>query len=338
MEAATRSSIGAGVEQGQGRAAHNIPTLHEDVWVGYFDDFRRWVSPTTEAPYEMQFGVALNLAGLSIGRTVAISYGRRLYPNFFVCLLGPTGQPRKTTLAERHIRLGLSAFGDEEVFRIVFGTGSAEGLLEQFCDEDKKGRLIPAPRRRILLDENEFTYLIKKSQRQATGNLLEALINLYDGSDLTPPTRNRSIKVRQPFLSILTASTPEALRSRLTYVEVESGFLPRFTTWMGGWREPIPLPEEPDQELEGKLAEQLRDLRQLSQTLSEPEVLPGGHLQVSDKAKNSWNHIYHDVQRLIRQSTPAVAAMSVKVPSPLFRQSSFGPCRATKMSRSPSPS
>lgn len=60
--------------------ATGVPTLLDGVRTGWIARFRDWVAPITEGP-EAIFAVGSVEVGLVIG-SVAIQYGRRLYPYF----------------------------------------------------------------------------------------------------------------------------------------------------------------------------------------------------------------------------------------------------------------
>ena len=75
----------------------------------------------------------------------------------------------------------------------VRGTGSAEGLLERFMEEQEeageKGRprktLKPVPERRVIQVEEEFGYLLVKAHSQATTNLRETFCELWYGVNIS---------------------------------------------------------------------------------------------------------------------------------------------------------
>jgi hypothetical protein len=90
---------------------------------------------------------------------------------------------------------------------------------------------LPIPGQRVLLDEPELTNLLKKMRRPGTANIAEILLGLFDGTDYSPTTRQRPIVVREPFFSIITATTPEALESTLSDVDIDSGLVPRIATF-----------------------------------------------------------------------------------------------------------
>jgi hypothetical protein len=61
-----------------GGDATSLPAIPLDgkVWSGWFKDFRGWVAPTTDAPFEMQYGVA----ALCLGAEAELKVVARLDP------------------------------------------------------------------------------------------------------------------------------------------------------------------------------------------------------------------------------------------------------------------
>jgi len=73
-------------------------TFPQAAWTGLFRSWRDVVAPCTEAPLESLWGAFLLAAGLILGRSVWRSSPRPLYPNFYLLLVGQTGDSRKSTV------------------------------------------------------------------------------------------------------------------------------------------------------------------------------------------------------------------------------------------------
>ena len=114
------------------------PTLDTGIWSGWLADFRDWILPTTDGAEEAMFAYGSVELCLAIGRKIAIHYGRPTFPNLFACVVGPTGVPRKTTIQERGEIIRKRALSPGYV-RLARSIGSAEGLLERFCEEVERG-------------------------------------------------------------------------------------------------------------------------------------------------------------------------------------------------------
>ena len=180
-------------------AWRQIPPLPGEAWHPLHRSIREWLEPQTEAPFEYMFASAHVLLGLAIGRNAFIHAGRNTYTNEFAVLIGPPAMRKGTPIALL-MGLVLDAIIDPGDWNrhTVRGTGSAEGLLEQFMEEAKevgdRGRprkiLKPVPERRVLHIEEEFGYLLVKAHSQATTNLREPVNDDHPG-DAGSPTRGR---------------------------------------------------------------------------------------------------------------------------------------------------
>jgi putative DNA primase/helicase len=298
-----------------------VPTLPDDVWVGWLKKFRDWVLPTTDGAIEGIFAVASMDVGLAIGRDTSIYYFRPTFANFYTTLCGPTGVPKKTTILDRSLNVISWAFA-EDFLRVVHTVGSAEGLQERFCREAEEGEgknkhtvLKPVPGQRVLLNEPEFTGLLKKMRRPGTANITEILLGLFDGSDYTPPTRKKPIVVREPFFSLLTTTTPEALELSLNDIDIDSGLIPRFATFFCTPREPKASAPPPDHTEMVALANGLQDISQFARSLSRTTPT----LQLSQQARDEWELIYPGLVKEGRSSPKAVSAIMERVPTMIMK-------------------
>lgn len=78
-------------------------TFPESAWTGLFAVWRDIIAPRTEAPLEFLWAAFLVAVGMTIGRSAWRESPDPVYPNFYLLLLGPTGDSRKST-ALRHTR------------------------------------------------------------------------------------------------------------------------------------------------------------------------------------------------------------------------------------------
>lgn len=289
------------------------PILPDDVWCGWLARYRDWVEPTTDGAMEAIFAGGSQAVGIAIGREVAVQYGRETYGNLYLNLVGKTGVPRKTTIVSRQLRVLERAF-TADFLVVTRSVGSGEGLLELFMNEEpdpkKKGGLVAIPRRRVLLDEPEFTGLLKKTRRSGTANLVEILLGLFDGDDFTPRTRARPLRVIEPFFNVITTTTPENLEMNLLEEDILSGLIPRFANF---WCTPRPAnayPDAPDPALETSLAADLVDIFKHAQALA--KVTPV--VTLSAPARREWESSYRAFTDIQREAPSAAAAIMTRVP------------------------
>ncbi len=295
------------------------PILPSGVWTGWLDNFRQWVSPTTDGSFEGIFAVGSLIVGIAIGRQVGIHYGRVTYPNMCVLDIGTTGVPRKTTVVSRGMDVLEKAFTYDFVRRSR-SIGSGEGFLEMFCSEEKdpetgKTSFEPIKGQRVLLDEPEFCNLLKKARRPGTANITEILLTLFDGDDFSPRTRSRSITVVQPFFSLVTTTTPENLETSLSDVDIESGLIPRFASFYCTPREPIAYPPPPAEAALSSLARELQDISRLAGEIGGKV----GNLVLSGKAKEQWELTFKNIVQETRQERSAASAIMVRVPAMIMK-------------------
>jgi phage/plasmid primase-like uncharacterized protein len=135
----------------------------EVAWSGLFGQWREIVAPCTEAPLEFLWASFLVNVGLMLGRKVWIESPQPLYPNFYILLLGQTGDARKSTALWLARQL-LKRLDDD--IEIVTGIVSTEGLFERLAKHDDT---------RALGYVDEFRSLLSVGRRQGTRDLLPKL-------------------------------------------------------------------------------------------------------------------------------------------------------------------
>ena len=298
-----------------------IPVLPDGVWTDWLERYRDWVLPTTDGAVEAMFACASVDLALAIGRNLGVYYGRPTYPNLFVGVVGPTGVSRKSTLQTRGQGIRQQAFVDDFV-QVCKSIGSGEGLLERFCNQEIEGEgknarvvLAPIPGQRVLLDEPEFTNLLKKARRPGTANITEILLSLFDGDDINPNTRKRPIDVVEPFLCIVTSTTPESLETALEDIDIDSGLIPRFASFWCSPRKPVAYPPPPDEEKLWHLSTDLAAIGKFAAKVGDSQQ----YLRLSPAARDEWETTYHDLTQATRQAPKAVGAIMTRVPSMIMK-------------------
>lgn len=284
--------------------------LPSEAWCGWFDLFLRWVKPTTDAPFESIFAAGLQALSMAVGRAASISYGRETYCNLYSVIVGPPGSLRKSTTVSRARTVIREAFGTNFVC-IARSAASGPGLLELFTEEELSGNrtiLSPIPGQRVLLDEPEFTALLKKTRRKGTADLAEVLIDLYDGDDISPRTRVRPIRVEQPFFGIISTTTPENLDANLTGLDIECGLLPRFCLFYGVERPPMAYPAAPDLGTLRSLADGLRQIQRHAE-----QVGSLGMRRLEGDSRGLWTMIYETLSQRTRSTSGSVRAMLERI-------------------------
>ena len=248
-----------------------------------------------------------------MGRKAWIWYARPLYPNFYQSIIGATARSRKTTAADKAYDLLKRCDSNVLHYR---GLASAEGFIQILSslrekEEAEIDELIEgggleshqAPAKylaskarleeqvfayegfRLLGQIGEFSSLLKKSAKESTQGLSEAIIDAYDNpTKLDNPTRVAPLTAINPSVSILTTTTKGRLLKHLMKEEVEGGFANRFIYFVGDRKKPIPLPPEP-------LVEHLN--RCVAKIAQARKIWTNTQFHLTAEAEEVWNEFYH---------------------------------------------
>ncbi len=192
-------------------------------------DYADLAGPAIEAPPQYHYGVLLTVIGARLGRRLWFPYGRRVYPNLYTCLVGPSGLVRKSTSMNiaQPLMKGIVS---------LKGLSTAEGLLQ--C-------LQRTPT--MLVEMEELSALYLKARNEKSAGLVPMLAQLYDCPDrMDLPTRANPIVVERPTLSILSSTTPEWLEKSMSQADVFGGSANRYLFLVGNFDTPRAFPYEPD--------------------------------------------------------------------------------------------
>lgn len=260
------------------------PQFPEEAWIQLFGDYRDLVTNTTEASDSYHYGCFCQVLGCTLGRRLFIYHATKLYPNFYICLVGRTGLTRKDTCWRRASdilhRLHTNQDGNDPAFDILRGIGSLEGLLDALNGEGKARLLIVS----------ELLSLLTKAKQEGLANIIPQLTELYDCPDrVNPKTRQKKIECREPFLSIMAGTTLSWLERALTESDVYGGFANRWMYFCGLPKEPLPNPPKVDPDKRNRLITRLNDIRSWTQ-----ELPNNGELTISAKADKVFQLYYRN--------------------------------------------
>ena len=264
--------------------------LPSSVWRGIVGDYRDMLQSTTEAPDSYHLFTFLTCCGSLFGRRVYIEYGRRLFVNLYVAIVGPTCSARKSTSlghAEDVVR------DADPSWTILRGLSTAEGLLAQIADPPRNQNnngastgLGGTTDKRLLVWLSELSSLLRKAKQERVSNIVPLLTEAFDcPRNLQLPTRADPITVTDPFVSLLCASTPAWLEADLSNRDILGGFANRFLYVLGEPKNPIPFPDPPDVNLRTGIVNQLSKVN---------EGLPADGMEVhlTANAKEIWHGFY----------------------------------------------
>ncbi len=279
--------------------ASPMPGLPADAWQGLFRDYRDLVAGTTEAPDNYHYVCFAQTLGATLARRIHVYHARRLFPNFYICLVGRTAITRKDTARYRAQRLLIDLHSEENQenpqFQILPGIGSAEGLLDALGGERKV----------VVLSESELLSLLAKARQEALSNLIPKLTSLFDCPDLeTLKTRQRTVVCKEPFLSISSGTTIAWLQKALTERDIYGGFANRFIFVYGNPKPPLPFPPKMDADAYTALLAKINDIRLWAERLQRSEA--SGELVVPDTTKAMFADYYAEYhKRCAAETLPA---------------------------------
>jgi Bifunctional DNA primase/polymerase, N-terminal/Protein of unknown function (DUF3987) len=263
----------------------------EAAWTGLFTRWRDTVAPCTEASLEALWGAFLLAVGMVIGRSAWRESPRPLYPNFYLLLMGQTGDSRKSTVMWLACEL-LRRVGED--FKELDGVVSAEGIYEALKEREGTKGLVYA---------DEFRALLSVAKRKGTQDILPRLNSLYYCPDRASIDRVKdSTVITRPFLSLVTATPQAYVEDILSDLEITGGFLNRFLIISGNEQEPKPIVKSPSAAAWGPIAAGLRQVRERT----------FGHLEMTAEATELWINFYTGWKKERREWHPKQANLSAR--------------------------
>lgn len=179
-----------------------------------------------------------------IGRRLVFESG--LYPNLFVCLVGPSGIGKSETMLALK-EAAAKTIGDKDSGLFCADLFSAETLWDQFGACSQKMMVIPELSEWLTVNENSY-------KNQA----LKGWIKMYDmhhysrSKPFVVHFRRGKATIEDPALSILAACTPHQLET--TQENLRGGLVGRFVFAVGrGYQSDFPWPKPMPAEMTAKL-------------------------------------------------------------------------------------
>ena len=307
----------------QVRRTKPVPlSLPEECWVPPWDVYRESLRKNTAACDEYHFFALMNIIGAVFGRRVYTYYGKRLFPNQYTVLIGPTGS-FKSTANSRAIELvnALYARGERGALEgtaltIEQAMGSAEGLLEAAVFADAEGQdeydqikvmlgwkkatddghqleeddLFLKPERRMLIHQDEFCRLLTKAASGGGSGLITHLLTAFD----CPPevrlrTRKHPLILINSVTSILADSTLAKLSQHFDEIEWSSGFGNRIVFVDGRTVEPLPRTRPPDEGMWEDVIDQIRAAYRAVPWQVKRSRQEGTEFVLSEEAEQEWD-------------------------------------------------
>jgi hypothetical protein len=168
------------------------------------------------------------------------------------------------------------------MYQYVPGLGSAEGLVAALDGKDKV----------VLVSEGEFRSITAKGNQGTSNTLIPKLTDIYDCPPIiTLLTRSNPITSINPFLSILTSSTPEWLSEHLPEGDIWGGFANRFLFVKGYYTKAISWPKSIDTSKSQVVALHLKEIRDWASVHAASDSK--GFIEVPEELKKEiWEPYY----------------------------------------------
>lgn len=220
----------------------------------FLDDYLRIASDCTDSPEVFHQWLSLVVAGVCIGRRRWIQFGsKKIYPNFFITLIGASGAARKST------SLNIS--------KSLLKKTIPEGILpNEFSHEELTKILRDNPCGTFYHDE--FRSLIGLLNKDYMGSTKSFLAEAWDCPDYyTRQTKSDGkIEIIDMCPSLVSATTMDWFLKGLTESDIDGGFLNRFLFVIGKKTKSLGWPPSMDYASYYKLSNRLSLLTKIIPT------------------------------------------------------------------------
>lgn len=259
-------------------------------WHWAAKQFADGLKDASSYPLSYLYATWLALSGHMLGRRVFMYFPRRLYPNHYICLVGPSAQGRKSTA----MALGYEAIEDLCRFAPPLrAVTTSHGLLQAMTEQG--GTTM------VMLDE--LSAMTSKSRMEFGRDLVQRLTELYDCPKTAGTyTKQNPITVYDPFLSILSASTVEWIQATVSASDMMGGLGNRMTFVLGDERPTMAWPGRPHHTLDWTILH-----------LAEGEVQP------TEECRDLWTAWYTEFDRNQRKSSPFLRTLAQRIPEKVWK-------------------
>lgn len=254
------------------------PGRRLDDWVTGFLEYTEILS----SPRIFRLWAAIGTVSAALERRVHVrTMGADLFPNLYVVLVGPPGVGKSVVLAhsERLIRSVPDLF-------VAPSNVSSASLIDSLGEAKRK---VLEPKSGWY---SEFNYLVAVASELGTflpvyeASFMNLLTKAYDGEMLEDRkrTKNISVKIDRPLLSILGGTTPSYLNSFLPEGAWDQGFTSRTIFIFSGDRHIVsPFTDEAQHERLDKLySNLLLDLKSIGQLVGRINFEPSATSRIVD--------------------------------------------------------
>ncbi len=213
--------------------------------------YKEFCTEITDAPENYHDYMAMATVGIVMGNDVYLPFGdTRIYPNVWLILLGDSSYSRKTT----SINIGKKLLSEVFPERIYPNEFSQEKIQSLLGDHPAGGFFF-----------SEFVTLMGLLSRDYMSGTKGFLADIYDSPfTYRRETQKGTVEIRNPAISIISATTQSWFTDRMKESDIMGGFLPRFLMIMPGQKtKSLAIPPEADFEKKKVLRNILEKISQI---------------------------------------------------------------------------
>lgn len=239
----------------------------------------------------------LSFLGANVGRDTFLMVGDTIHhPRLFTLHIGRSGQGGKgdsqqlTHRIRKRIELTHSGLLGQTHSG---GLSSREGLAGLIHDGHGENRAIDD--KRLWVIESEFANVLHQSRRD--GNTLStALRDAWDGSDIKPATKSRSVASSAPHIGIHANITPSELKELSRSRDINNGFFNRFLMVFSENVDHVAFPNPTPETVIDNLAGQAADIIRYAKG-GYPASVNSLQMHLSEAARDYYKTIYPGLRK-----------------------------------------
>jgi hypothetical protein len=253
----------------------SFPPFPKAIIQGVARKFVDLYSPIRETPEGFLWLAFLTYFGNAISPYVRLDC-ESSEPRFYGVVIGKSGRTRKS--AGNNIARDLFKKVAPQGQVIVEGFGSAEGMLKKLGASD-----LPKP---TIVHLDEMNILSSKTDINGSVGIAP-LHQLFENHDYDHPLAQGGYTVRNAYLSLVGASTPEDFREAWSSKHANAGFFSRLLVVAGDTDRRIARPVDPDR---GKLDQLIREVKALATSV----ITASRVLEMDPEAEAIWAKFYEN--------------------------------------------
>lgn len=277
-----------------------MPVFPTNACVGVIGDIAHAIDEVSESPLAYLFHSAITAFSIFACGNTTLRINVPVKPIMYTVLLGHSSASRKSLAMKQVIDFFTDSIGErfeDRTYKGFFGSG--EAILRKLV---MLGETDPRNMAVALWNVDEFEEVISRSTMEHSV-MAPLMQSLYEDNVFEYMTSSKHIKVKNAYLSVLSASTIDTFSSLWEKRLTEGGFLNRLWLVAPQQAKRITLPRDLGGEVDG-LRE---DLRKLIFEIESgvPEIAVNGRPAVKTEFKQSipftpaaehlWGEFYHDL-------------------------------------------